>query len=188
MGLVDLLLKSGGGDLLGQIAKQVGTNQGGAEDLLKNLGSAMFGQVKGRVESNSVDSAGLEDLIHDSKYADMLDSPSRHYNDNKMQERGNDLLGYITGSREGSREIASQVSKNTGISSSIIKNLLPMIAPMIIGSLGKGMFGGGGSSSLNNTSSRGGRSSGGGLMSILDFDNDGSVIDDVAGLAMKFLR
>ncbi len=174
-----MLLKSGSGDLLGQVAKRAGTDQGGAEDLLRNLGSAMFGQVKGRVESNSFDSTGLEDLIENSKYADMLDAPSNHYNDSKMQDRGNDLLGYITGSREGSREIASQVSQKTGFSTSIIKSLLPMLAPMIIGSLGKGMLGGGGSSS---------RSSGGGLMGMLDFDNDGSVIDDVAGLAMKFLR
>ncbi len=186
MGLVDLLLQSGGGDLLGQIAKRAGTNQGGAEELLKNLGSAMFGQVKGRVESKDLDSSRLENLINDSRYADMLDRPSEHYNDGKMKERGNDLLGYITGSREGSREIASQVSQNTGISSSIIKNLLPMLAPMIIGSLGKGMLGGGGSSL--SSPSRGGRSTGGGLISMLDFDNDGSVLDDVAGLAMKFLR
>ncbi len=187
MGLVDLLLQSGGGDLLGQIAKRAGTDQNGAEELLKNLGSAMFGQVKGRVESREIDSSRLEDLISDSRYAEMLDRPSEHYNDGRMKERGNDLLGYITGSREGSREIASQVSQNTGISSSIIKNLLPMLAPMIIGSLGKGMLGGGsGGSSLSTSSRRG--SSGGGLINMLDFDNDGSVLDDVAGLAMKFLR
>jgi hypothetical protein len=182
MGLVDLLLQSGGGDLLGQIAKKANTDKNGAEDLLKNLGSAMFGQVKGRVESGTHDSSRLEDLISDSKYADMLDTPSRHYSDKKMQDNGNDLLSYITGSREGSREVASQVSKKPGFDVSIIKNLLPMLAPLIIGSLGKGMLGGGSGSSLapsNNSS--------GGLMGMLDFDNDGSVIDDVAGLAMKYL-
>lgn len=182
MGLVDLLLQSGGGDLLGQIAKKANTDKSGAEDLLKNLGSAMFGQVKGRVESGKHDSTGLEDLISDSKYADMLDTPSRHYNDKKMQDNGNDLLGYITGSREGSREVASQVSKKTGFDVSIIKNLLPMLAPLIIGSLGKGMVGGGGGSALAPSNN-----SGGGLVGMLDFDNDGSIIDDVAGLAMKYI-
>jgi len=180
MGLIDLLVNSGNGDLLQQIGKQAGTDVQGSKDLLSTLGSAMLGQVKGRVESSSLDSSGLEGLINNSKYADMLNEPSRHYNDTKMQENGNDLLGYITGSREGSREVASQVSEKTGVSTSIIKSLLPMIAPMIIGSLGKGLMGGG-----NQTSSN---SAGGGLMGMLDFDNDGSVIDDVAGLAMKFLR
>ncbi len=180
MGLVDLLLKSGGGDLLGQIARKAGTDQNGAEELLKNLGSAMFGQVKGRVESRDIDSSALEELINDSRYAQMLDEPSKHYNDTNMRDRGNDLLGYITGSRQTSREIASQVSKNTGVSSSVIKSLLPMIAPMIIGSLSKGMLGGSSSPSRRGSSS--------GLSGMLDFDNDGSILDDVAGLAMKFLR
>ena len=180
MGLVDLLLQAGGGDLLGQVAKKANTDTKGAEDLLKNLGSAMFGQVKGRVESSKHDSSGLEDLLKDSKYANMLDEPSRHYNDPKMKDHGNVLLDYITGSKEGSREIASQVSKKTGFDVSIIKGLLPMLAPLIIGSLGKGMFGGGSSSSNN-------ESAGGMLMNMLDFDNDGSVIDDVAGLAMKYI-
>ena len=181
MGLVDLLLQSGGGDLLGQIAKKANTDKSGAEDLLKNLGSAMFGQVKGRVQSNKHDSTGLEDLISNSKYAEMLDEPSRHYNDRKMQDNGNDLLGYITGSREGSREVASQVSQKTGFDISIIKGLLPMLAPLIIGSLSKGMLGGGSSSLAPSNNS------GGGLMGMLDFDNDGSIIDDVAGLAMKYI-
>jgi hypothetical protein len=181
MGLVDLLLQAGGGDLLGQVAKKANTDKSGAEDLLKNLGSAMFGQVKGRVQSDKHDSSGLEDLLKSSKYADMLDEPSRHYNDPKMADKGNILLDFITGNKKGSREVASQVSKKTGFDVSIIKNLLPMLAPLIIGSLGKGMLGGGGSSLAPS------RNDNGMLMNMLDFDNDGSVIDDVAGLAMKYI-
>lgn len=184
-GLIDLLVNSGNGDLLKQIASQMGSNQKGAGDLLSTLGSAMLGQVKGRVESGSHDSAGLEGLINNSKYADMLDNPSSHYKNKNMESNGIDILKHITGSREGSREVASQVSQKTGVSSSLIKSLLPMLAPMIIGSLSKGM-----ASNLNNNSSapaNNNSSSGGGLMGMLDFDNDGSVIDDVAGLAMKYL-
>ncbi len=181
MGLVDLLLQAGGGDLLGQVAKKANTDKSGAEDLLRNLGSAMFGQVKGRVQSDKHDSSGLEDLLRDSKYAEMLDKPSRHYNrpEPEMKKEGNILLDFITGNKEGSREIASQVSKNTGFDVSIIKGLLPMLAPLIIGSLGKGM---GGGASLAPS-----RNDNGMLMNMLDFDNDGSVIDDVAGLAMKYI-
>jgi hypothetical protein len=178
MGLIDLLVNSGNGDLLKQVAKQAGVDEQGSKDLLSTLGSAMLGQVKGRVESRTHDSSALEDLINSSKYADILDQPSKHYNDPRMKERGDDLLGYITGSREGSREIASQVSEKTGVSSSIIKSLLPMLAPLIIGSLGKGMMGG---------SSTTESSAGSGLINMLDFDHDGSVMDDVAGLAMKYL-
>jgi hypothetical protein len=180
MGLVDLLLQAGGGDLVGQIARKANTDKSGAEDLLKNLGSAMFGQVKGRVQSDKHDSSGLEDLLRDSKYADMLHKPATHYNDPKMADKGNILLDFITGNKEGSREVASQVSKKTGFDVSIIKGLLPMLAPLIIGSLGKGMGGGASLAPSRNNDN-------GMLMNMLDFDHDGSVIDDVAGLAMKYI-
>ena len=58
-----------------------------------------------------------------------------------------------------------------------------MLAPMIIGSLSKGMASGFNNNNAPSTNS----SSTGGLLGMLDFDNDGSVIDDVAGLAMKYL-
>ncbi len=178
MGLVDLLINSGNGDLLREVSKKTGVDESASKDLLSTLGSAMLGQVKGRVESSKHDSSALEELIQNSKYAEILDEPSKHYHDNKMQERGNDLLGYITGSKEGSREIATQVSEKTGVSSSIIKSLLPMLAPLIIGTLSKGM--------ASNTSSNASEGSSG-LINMLDFDHDGSVMDDVAGLAMKYL-
>jgi hypothetical protein len=182
MGLVDLLINSGNGDLLKQVAGKVG-NEGAAKDLLSTLGSAMLGQVKGRVESDKIDSTGLEGLIKNSKYADMLDNPNTHLNSPKAEEEGIDILSYITGSKEGSREVASQVSEKTGVSSSLIKSLLPMIAPMIIGSLTKGM-----SSGFSNNTSKPANNDSGILSSLLDFDKDGSVLDDVAGLAWKFLR
>ncbi len=177
MGLIDILMNSGNGDLLKQVSKQAGVNDEGAKDLLSTLGSAMLGQVKGRVQSNSHDSSGLEDLISSSKYAEIIDEPSRHYNDSRMHENGNVLLDYITGSKEGSREIASQVSNKTGVSSSVIKSLLPMLAPLIIGTLSKSMTGGSSSTSSSSSS----------LINMLDFDHDGSVLDDVAGMAMKYL-
>jgi len=180
-GLIDLLLNSGNGDLLKQVASQIGSDQKGAGDLLSTLGSAMLGQVKGRVQSNSHNSRDLEDLIHNSKYADILDNPSAHYKNKNMQENGIDILRHITGSKEGSREVASQVAKKTGVSSSLIKNLLPMLAPMIIGSLSKGM-----ASNLNAPSNNNSSNSSS-LINMLDFDHDGSVIDDVAGLATKYL-
>ncbi len=176
MGLIDILTGSGNGDLLKQIGQKAGTDEQASRDLLSTLGSAMLGQVKGRVESGRHDSSKLEELIHESRYAEVLEEPSRHYNDSKMVENGNDLLKYITGSKEGSREVASQVAQKTGVSSSIIKSLLPMLAPMIIGSLSKGLAGTGSQKPASS-----------GLIGMLDFDHDGSVIDDVAGLAMKYL-
>ncbi len=179
---MDILMQAGGGSLLNQVAKQAGVNPDQAQDLIKSVGSAMFGQVKGRVESPKVNSTKLEDLLKDSKYANMLDKPEEHLQNPHMKERGNDILSYITGSKEGSREVASQVSKKTGFDVSIIKSLLPMLAPLVIGSLTKGL-----ASDDVPVNMKPSNSGAGGLMGMLDFDKDGSVLDDVAGLAMKYI-
>ncbi len=182
MGLMDILMQAGGGSLLDQVAKQAGINPDQAQDLIKSVGSAMFGQVKGRIESPKVDSSALEDLLHESKYANMLEKPETHLQNPHMKEEGNDLLGYITGSKEVSREVASEVAKKSGFDASLIKSLLPMLAPLVIGALGKGL-----ASDDVPVNMKPSRESDNGLMGMLDFDHDGSIMDDVAGLAMKYI-
>ncbi len=176
---MDILLNSGNGDLVKHVSKTAGLDEESASELLKTLGSSMVGSMRGRIQSDRHESSQLEDLIRKSEYANMIDSPSDHYNHPSMVENGNDLLRHITGSKENSREIANQVSQKTGVSASIIKSLLPMLAPLIIGSLGKGMMGGGSNVPQEE--------SGGLLNSMLDFDHDGSILDDVAGMAMKYI-
>ena len=183
MGLVDILLNSGNGDLVKQVSQKAGLDEESANELLKTLSSSMLGSIKGRATKSEHESKKLEDLIKNSKYANMIDSPSDHYNDPRMVENGNDLLRHITGSKQHSREIAKQVSHKTGVSPSIIKALLPMLAPLIIGALSKGMSGGATSREIQIPQN----DSGGLLGSLLDFDHDGSIIDDVAGMAMKYI-
>ncbi len=178
---MDILLGSGNGALVNEVAKKAGLDEQSATDLLKTLGSSMMGSVKGRVQSQRHDSDTLEDLIKNSRYANAIDNPHEHLNDSSMVESGNDLLRHITGSKEASREIAAQVGQKTGVNPSIIKSLLPMLAPFVIGALGKGMMGGGSAPAPQQ------QSSGSLLSSLLDFDHDGSVLDDVAGMAMKYL-
>ncbi len=178
---MDILLGSGNGALVNEVAKKAGLDEQSASELLKTLGSSMVGSVKGRVQSQRHDSDTLEDLIKNSRYANVIDNPHDHLNDSSMVDNGNNILRHITGSKEASREIAAQVGQKTGINPSIIKSLLPMLAPFVIGALGKGMMGG---SSAPSTQQE---ESGSLLGSLLDFDHDGSVLDDVAGMAMKYL-
>ena len=182
MGLMDILMQAGGGSLLDQVAKQAGVNPNQAEDLIKSVGSAMFGQVKGRVESPKVDSTGLEDLLQDSRFANMLEKPEKHLQNTHMKDEGNDILSYITGSKEVSREVASEVAQKSGFDTSLIKSLLPMLAPLVIGALSKGL-----ASDDVPVNMKPSRESDSGLMGMLDFDNDGSILDDVAGMAMKYI-
>ncbi len=182
MGLMDILMQAGGGSVVDMVAKQVGLSPEQADKLIKSVGSAMVGQVKGRVESPKVDSSGLEDLLQDSRFANMLERPEEHLQNPRMKEEGNDILSYITGSKEVSREVASEVAQKSGFDTSLIKSLLPMLAPLVIGALSKGI-----ASDDVPVNMKPSRESDNGLMGMLDFDNDGSIMDDVAGMAMKYI-
>ncbi|OQX74438.1 MAG: hypothetical protein B6D59_02440 [Campylobacteraceae bacterium 4484_4] len=187
MGLIDILLDSGKGALVNEVAKETGADPDRAKDLLVTLGSAMLGQIKGRVESPKIDSSDLEELIRESRYAEMVEKPEIRLKDQRRREEGNEILSHITGSKEVSREVAAQVAKKTGFDTSIIKELLPMVAPLILGSIGKGLLGDMLKGTTSAGSSRAQNSGSSGLIGMLDFDNDGSVIDDVAKMAMRFL-
>ncbi len=182
MGIMDILMQAGGGSLLNQVARQAGISPDQAQDLIKSVGSAMVGQVKGRVESPKVDSKGLEELLRESKYANMIDRPDDFLNSPRMQDEGIDVLKHITGSKEVSREVASEVAQKSGFDASLIKSLLPMLAPLVIGALGKGL-----ASDNVPVNMKPSSESDNGLMGMLDFDHDGSIMDDVAGLAMKYI-
>lgn len=182
MGLMDILMQAGGGSLIDQVAKQAGLSPEQAQDLVKSVGSAMAGQVKGRIESPKIDSGDLEDLLRDSKYAHMIDKPDDFLNSGKREEEGIEVLRHVTGSKEVSREVASEVANKSGFDTSLIKSLLPMLAPLVIGALSKGL-----ASDDVPVNMKPSRESDNGLIGMLDFDQDGSVMDDVASLAMKYI-
>jgi len=142
-----------------------------------------MGGAKSNLQSDK-DSGGLLKHLEDGSYADMFDKPEESIKKGgSYTEMGNDILAELTGSKENSREVARHVEKETGVSSSIIKSILPMLAPMIIGALTKK------TAPVVNEFQQQKRSSGldGILSSLIDQDHDGSMIDDVMGMAAKFI-
>ena len=73
--------------------------------------------------------------------------------------------------------MAKRASKETGLSDSLLKKMLPIVATMVMGALGKKMMGGGSAPSRQQST--------GFLTKMFDADNDGSMIDDVLGMAFK---
>ncbi|MGQ7843988.1 DUF937 domain-containing protein [Granulosicoccus sp. 3-233] len=94
---------------------------------------------------------------------------------------GNDILGHIFGSKEVSREVATRASGKSGLSSSLLKKMLPVVASLAMGALSKQVLG---SSGRTKTTRAG---TGGLLSSLLDSDKDGSIWDDVLGMAARTL-
>ena len=135
------------------------------------------------LQKNSASAPGMDDLLdalRTGKHERYMDSPDS-LNTAATTKDGNDILGHIFGSKEVSREVASRVSKKSGLSSVLLKKMLPIVASLVMGALSKGVMGGSSGRSGN-------RAGAGGILgSLLDSDKDGSIWDDVLGMAARGL-
>jgi hypothetical protein len=109
------------------------------------------------------------------RYVDQPDSLT----DGQAVIDGNGILGHILGSKDVSRSVAEHASANTGLDSSLLKQMLPLVATMMMGSLSKQASGGGVNASGGIGDLLGG---------LLDTGGDGSVVDDLLGIAGRLLR
>ena len=180
-GLLDMIINNPA--IAKTIAKQVGIDISDAGSIIEKLAPILMGGAKSNLQSDK-DSGDLLKHIENSRYSDILDKPESHdMKDSSFKEMGDDILKNLTGSKENSREVANHVGQETGVSSSIIKSILPMLAPMIIGALTKK------TAPVVDEFKQQERSSGldSILTSLIDQDHDGSMIDDVMGMAAKFI-
>ncbi len=187
MGLLQTILEAQNGGIIKQLASASGLdNQSAASAVAKLLG----GLNKG-VQKNTANPGGLEALMatiqggnHD-RYLSRQDaafSPA-------AQLDGNSILGHILGNKDASRGLAGQVAKETGISSGILKKMLPIVATLAMGALKKQSSSGGGLGQLFGGGigrNKQEQSMASGLLSsFLDKDRDGSIVDDLLGMAAK---
>lgn len=178
-GLIEMIINNPA--IAKTIAKQVGIDLNDADSIIGKLAPILMGGAKSNLESDK-DSGGLIKHIESNNYVEMFDKPEEAIKKGDFTNMGNDILSELTGSKENSREVAKHVEKETGVSSSIIKSILPMLAPMIIGALTKKS-----APSLDGNQNLEGAGIEGILKGLIDQDNDGSMIDDVMGMATKFI-
>lgn len=175
MSLLDTILNAGNGGAVQQIAQKFGLSEDQTQAAISNLLPAL----KGGLQNSAVDEGGLQNLLSSlgggekEKY---VENPEA-LNDPSAVHEGNGVLGQLLGSKDASRAVAEQASANTGIDSSILKQMLPMVATLLMGSLSKHASSG---------ESQGGFM--GTLSSFLDSNKDGSISDDVMGMASRFFK
>ncbi len=188
MSLLQTILQAQGGAVINQLAKSSGLDTGNTVAAVAQL---LSGLNKG-VKQNTTNSGGLEALIravqggnHDRYLGDTKTAFSK----NAVLD-GNKILGHILGNKTASRQLASNVEQQTGISSSVLKKMLPVVATMLMGAMKKQsgqnnnlaqLFGQ--AAPVRQQSSMGSKL----LSSFLDSDQDGSVVDDLMGMAVKHL-
>jgi len=188
MSLLQTILKAQGGKVVEQLAKSSGLDTGNTVAAVAQLLNGLNGGIK----KNTANSGGLEALINavqGGNHDRYLSNSKAAFNPSAILD-GNKILGHILGSKNASRALASQVESETGISSSILKKMLPVVATMAMGAMKKQSTSGNGLAQLFGQSApvRANQSMGSKLLSsFLDSDQDGSVVDDLMGMAVKHL-
>lgn len=169
MNLLDILSQANGGQPLAALSSQFGLDARQTQAIVGQLLPALSQGL----QRNAAQPGGLESLLgalSSGQHSRYLDDPSSLAQPEAVLD-GNGILGHILGSKDTSRALASQVSGATGISDSVIKQMLPLVASLAMGAL-----------------SRQKPSQPEGLLGLLDFNGDGSVIDDVGRLMGKFFN
>lgn len=173
--LLKNLLQSGlSSNALEQMSQRSGLDSSSISSIIAQVAPALVQKANDNFKGDQ-DSTPLVDMINKTSWED-ADGGALDV------DKGNEMLGQLTGSKEESRSLANSVGDSLGIDAASITKLLPMIAPFALGMLNKQV----GSSSLSSGSDTGSITSM--LTSFIDKDNDGSVVDDLLGMAGKFFR
>ena len=177
MNISELLLDSQNSGAISEIARKLGISE---EQARSGVG-ALVPSVSRGMQHRTKSDIGLKDILDalgKGNHAKYLDEPERLGKQETIDD-GNSILGHIFGSKEVSRNVAKDAASKTGLGSSLMKKMLPIVASMVMASLSKKVLGSGGGSTPNPSQS------GGLLTSLLDSDHDGSIIDDILGMAFK---
>jgi hypothetical protein len=204
--IMDILGQTGG---LQSVARELGLSESQAATGASALMPALLGGFKKQAQAQPAGLDGLVGMLGGMGGGGLMDEVLAPQPTNVSA--GNDILGRIFGSRDVSRTVAQDAASRTGIDPSLLKKMLPVLAMLVAGymakrggrggdstaaqpNLGGGglgdLLGGvlGGNPGAGRTSSNSSGGGVGGLASMLDLDRDGNPLDDILGMAGKFMR
>ena len=181
MDLLNMILNQGNGRAVRELAGNFGLDENQATSALSGLLPVL---AKG-LARNASTPGGLDSLLGalgGGNHARYLEDPSILAREESIND-GNGILGHILGSKEVSRKLADRTAESTGIGADILKKMLPMVASLAMGALSR---------QTAQARQTPGVSPADGLAGILgqflDADRDGSVADDLLGMAARFLQ
>lgn len=192
-GILDLL----NSDMGRQIIQGVSNETNEPADKTASVVQMALPILMGAMKRNANTPQGAEGLMsalntkHDGSILDNLGGLFSGGVNEEVKMDGMGILGHVLGGSQ--NNVAMALSNKSGMDSKSVMNILQVLAPIILGYLGKqkqqknvqspdaltGLLGGlmGGGSAQPKQQSL--------IESILDGDNDGSVLDDVAGMLLS---
>jgi hypothetical protein len=182
--------------ILDQLSQQIG----GDKEQTATAASGIINTLLGGLAKNAAQPEGADAIAgalernHDGSIFDNLSSLFSG-GQQSGATNGLGILQHILGDKAGGA--AGMIGQMSGLSSDQSSNLMQLLAPMLMGALGQakqqnGLDGGGVASLLSNlVTQQSSNSASSPLMGLvtqfLDKDNDGSIMDDVAGMVMNNL-
>lgn len=188
MSLLDQLTQSLGPNALQEISQRLNTDERTAGNAVSAALPVLLGALAGNARSTNGASALNNALAqHDGSALDDVMGAVRQ----GESGLGDRILSHVLGNKQPA--VANGIGSATGLDAGKAASLLAMLAPLVMGALGKaqrtnGLDAGGLASMLGQERERINTNGGGGLtglMGMLDQNNDGSVADDLMGMAGK---
>jgi hypothetical protein len=183
MNILDDIVNARNGAAVRQLGAQFGLGQEQTAAALSALVPALAAGFQRNLQSEG----GLESLVSalsTGRHQDYIDNPATLGEATAVAD-GDGILGHVLGSKDVSRQVASRAAAQTGLSAELMKQLLPLAATLMMGAFARRSAG-------SAPTSAGPAASGGGIADmlgpLLDRNRDGSILDDVAGMAGRFLN
>jgi hypothetical protein len=175
MNILNTILESGlNENIVNSLASKTGIDPTSIQGLVQDLAPQLLNGAKANLASEK-DSSDLINMISNTD----LDSLAQNPNELENMDTSNMLGQLFSSLNENESDVANEMSAKSGIDVSSISSLLPMLAPLIMGALNKQTnLSSADTSNTNDLTSM--------LTNFIDQDNDGSVVDDLVGMAKKF--
>ena len=192
-GILDLLNSEAGRQIVMGVSQETKQPADKTASVLQMALPLLMGAMK-RNASTPEGAAGLLGALNSKHDGSILDNLGGLFGggvNEEVKQDGMGILGHVLGGSQGN--VANALSQKSGMDSQSVMNILQIAAPLILGYLGKqkqqqnvqspdalgGLLGGllGGGKKQQKQQSL--------IESILDGDNDGSIVDDLAGMVFS---
>jgi len=187
--ILDLLKSDMGRQIISGVSQETNESQDKTAQVVSMALPLLMGAMK-RNASSTDGASGLMNALsgkHDGSILDNLDDFFAGGVNDDQKIDGLGILGHVLGGSQDN--VVGAISQKTGLDSGKIMQILSTVAPLIMGYLGKQKS----SQSVQDSSGlegllgsiMGGQSGNQSMIeSLLDGNNDGSILDDVAGMVL----
>ena len=176
--LIDQL---GGAQALDSLGKAIGLDHNQVASMVDSVAPMM---VRGLQHSTASEegSARFSDALRTGGHGRYIDDPSTVHTE-AAREDGLAILGHIFGDQQLHKNVAAEAANRSGLDLSVIEQALPQVAGLIMAAMSK--HGSAGSAPAAASTQSGNPL--GSLAAMFDLDKDGQVLDDIMGIANRYL-